>query len=201
MSHVTNDLLSKVNMIKTHFKWLPHDLMYELFKTYCMPLYGSYFCDLSSPSINKLYVAWRKSVRCLLKLPNRTHSYLLPLICDDIPINVQLSVRFVKFFKSLYSSSNHITVLCAKLALLGSRSSVSNNLTYVSELYNVCRCIIPQTSNNIQMKDKSNMEGASIAELVRELLSIKYENLFMPYHQIYIPSSDIDCIIEAVCCT
>ena len=35
--------------------------IYSLFKSYCMPLYGSLLWDLGSPAVNIFYVAWRKS--------------------------------------------------------------------------------------------------------------------------------------------
>ena len=47
ISHTTNDFLCRVNMLKSHFKCIPTDLMYFLFKTYCMPIYGSQLSDIS----------------------------------------------------------------------------------------------------------------------------------------------------------
>ena len=66
ITNVVSDFLTKVNMVKRHFKLLPPDIMYRLFKQYCMPLYGCHLFDLSDNTINKFYVNWRKSVRYLL---------------------------------------------------------------------------------------------------------------------------------------
>ena len=49
VSRITNDFLCRVNMVKSHFKHLPVDTIYYLFKSYCMPLYGSLLWDLGSP--------------------------------------------------------------------------------------------------------------------------------------------------------
>ena len=123
------DFMSRVNMVKHHFTGLPVDAMYALFKTYCMPLYGSQLLDLSHRSIEKLYIAWRKAIRYLFNLPHRTHSVLLPLIVGDDNVQCQLHKRFIQFYKSLYSSDNTIISLCARLAEQGSRSAVANSLT------------------------------------------------------------------------
>ncbi len=54
VSRMTSDFLTKVNMVKYHFKFLPPDVIYHLFKTYCRPLYGSQMFDLSSDEMNNL---------------------------------------------------------------------------------------------------------------------------------------------------
>ncbi len=95
VSSITNDFLSRVNMVKFHFKHIPTDTMYFLFKTYCMPLYGSDLWDLSSNAMNVFYVAWRKSIRYLLNLPRTTHCSLLNYICNDVPIFNQLCNRLI----------------------------------------------------------------------------------------------------------
>ena len=37
----TNDFFTRVDMVNSHFKGLPVDVAYHLFKCFCMPLYGS----------------------------------------------------------------------------------------------------------------------------------------------------------------
>ena len=134
VSSITNDFQIRVNMVQLHFKWLPTDIIYSIFKTYCVPLYGSQLWDLDSTAINRFYVAWRKAVRYILHLPRTTHCALLHLICDDMPISHQLCFRCITFFRSLIYSNNNITRYCARMALYGSRSSVSNSLTHVSRV-------------------------------------------------------------------
>ena len=69
----TKNFISKVNMVHSRFKCLRFDIIYKLFKTYCMPLYGCPLWDLSTKSISRFYVAWRKSVRQILNIPRTTH--------------------------------------------------------------------------------------------------------------------------------
>ena len=60
-------------MVKSHFKHLPVDTIYSLFKSYCMPLYGSLLWDLGSTAMNIFYVAWRKSTRHLFLIFREPH--------------------------------------------------------------------------------------------------------------------------------
>ena len=58
ISGMINDFRTRVNMVKSHFKSLPIGMYFLfLFKTYCMPLYGSQLCDISCTAIAKCYTA------------------------------------------------------------------------------------------------------------------------------------------------
>ena len=72
-----------LNGIIATFKDAYCDVKYKLLKTYCMSLYGCVLWNLGSKCMSDFYVTWRKSIRKLLRLPLRTHSKYLPLICDD----------------------------------------------------------------------------------------------------------------------
>ena len=129
------EITCKTNMIRSHFQYLSVNVLYFLFKTYAMPLYGAQTVALDGREIDRLKVAWRKAVRFLLRLPYRTHSNLLHVICDDYPIHVQLCKRFAIFFMQCLNSPNSIVRLCAMLALGGSASYASSNLSFLSFFY------------------------------------------------------------------
>ena len=74
-----------------------------------------------------------------MKSAKNYHSNLLHLICNDVAIESQIYLRFVKFFKSVISSSNEIVFRCAMLALHGSRSRISNSLSLISNVCNTSR--------------------------------------------------------------
>ena len=124
--------LTSVNGIMCLFPQAHSSVRYQLFKSYCMSLDGCVLWDLSSKYIQRFYVAWRKSVRYVLGLPYKTHSNLLPLVCNDKPINLQLYKRFIKFFSSIINNNNSVISLCGELALQGSNSSACNNLNVIS---------------------------------------------------------------------
>ena len=112
-----DEFLGKVNMVKSHFKYIPHEIMYTLFKTYCMPLYGCTLWNFSSNVINKFYVAWQKAIRYILGLPHTTHCVLLHQICSDIPVLEQLYSICINFINGLNNSNNQVTNMRVNIAL------------------------------------------------------------------------------------
>ena len=75
-----NTFNCKTNMVFSHFRQVDPYSLYSLFKTYCMPLYGSQIWDYDNTHIQSFFVAWRKAIRKILNLPNRTHCNLLAYI-------------------------------------------------------------------------------------------------------------------------
>ena len=175
------DFLSKTTMLKCHFKLLPVDVMYSLFKTHCMPLYSSVLWDLSDRSIELFYTAWRKSIRSVLGLPYCTHGVLLNLVCDDVTIYCQLHCRFLSFLQSLVNSRNSVIQLCAALSLKGSGSNVSNN---VSSLCYKLRCSREEFIHvsryaslfrRFVASEGFDDEHVRLASLVRDLLDMRVD--------------------------
>ena len=104
---------------------------YQLFTTYCMPLYGCVFWDYSCKSVESFFVTWQKCIRRLLSLPYNTHCNLLPLISNDLPVECQLYKRVFKFDVSLFKSNNMYNKLSLNLVLSDSRSKMCKSVNYV----------------------------------------------------------------------
>ena len=80
----------------------------------------------------------------LLKISPLCHGNLLHCIVNDIPVDLQLYDRLSKFLKHLYTTNNYCISLCARLAIKSSGSSVSNNLTVLSNVFHTPRCTLPE---------------------------------------------------------
>jgi len=91
------DLIKRSQATASIFSKVDPCIRYNLFKTYCMSLYGCVLWDFSSDHVKDIYTSWRKSIRSLLRLPWRAHSKLLPVICRDMPVDAQIHSRFLKF--------------------------------------------------------------------------------------------------------
>ena len=196
ISQAVNQFIGKVNMVISHFKCLRYDIMYKLFKTYCMPLYGCPLWDFTSKIINKFYVAWRKSMRRILNIPRTTHCVLLNEICDDMSVQDQLYIRFINFYKSLINSGNNITQTCAKLALQGSNSVVSNNITIISRHMAKSRFEITLVNkshfhNNVTISDE--------ASVIRDILHMKHYNMFTPTCSQLLNQDELDFMLMTLC--
>ena len=84
-------------------------------------------------------MAWRKSIRLLWSLPYRTHCNLLPIICDDLPVEYQLHIRFLKSIKSNINTDDELVKLCARLCMDGSMSDNGKSKTYICSKYGLIR--------------------------------------------------------------
>jgi len=172
ITSVINDFQRRVNMVRMHFKNLPSNVMYSIFKMYCMPLYGSQLFNLDCRGIQRFYVAWRKAVRYCLNLPYRCHSRLLHLICEDVPIDIQLYRRFSNFFLSLSRSRNALVKAAFRLILEGSGTAISETLTVVAAYRRIRRHEFHTHSPSFDQPPTHDVDAA-IALAVRELLEEK----------------------------
>jgi len=169
----------KVNMVCMHFKHIPHDIIYSLFKTYCMPVYGCQLWDFSHTSVNRFYVTWRKAIRRILSLPYSTHCDLLAYICNDIPLMDQLLKRVINFIKSARNSKNVITNLCYNLALSGSCSPMSNNITFLSDYFRMLRTNVHKINvYEYDVVKRYDSEVAIRASVIRDMLHVLHNNKY-----------------------
>ena len=148
-------------MVRSHFGHMQHEVVYDIFKMYCMPLYGSQLWNYDCKYIDKLYVGWRKTIRKLLHLPYRTHCDMLPYICDDLNVLTQLLHCVVSFIKSVSTSQNLMTNMCYNL---GSISNVSNSMSMISAIWNTPRHQIINIKHNLSHDENIAINSSVIRD-------------------------------------
>ena len=150
MEKSINDMVINANSLSSMFYNVDEDIKYKLFKTYAMSFYGSPLWDLSHNSIEHLYTTSRKCIRKLFHIPYRTHNKYISCICNDLPINLQLCNRFVKFIHNALNNDNECIKLAVKYACNGSGSTICNNMNYISNIINVPKvCLFGDNSISI----------------------------------------------------
>ena len=137
VTELINDMVKRFNTMLSTLECCSYQVKYKLFKSYCMSLYGSVLCDLSSKQILRLYTTWRKCPRQLLKIIHVAHGEYLPLIVEDISFEGQLVKRFIRFYNSVINSDNNILQFCGQLVTKGSNSAVCKSVMYVKSKYNL----------------------------------------------------------------
>ena len=174
------DFYARVNMLLSNFPNVFPWIKYKLFKSFCMPLYGVQLWDLSSNRIQSFYVAWRKCIRRLLNLPYRTHCKLLNMVCNDLPVDMQIHKRFIKFFHSVITNPNKCIEMCGKLVMNGSQSITCHNLNYICALYSLRKDILPKSNVSRIIHSMANVyvssqcfNSISKASLVSELMYMR----------------------------
>ena len=95
----------------------------------------------------------------------------LHLICDSLPIELQLAKRFVKFMYQTMSNNNQVSTLCGRLALAGSMSPVGNNLSFMSQLLKCNRYNIPNRETVSYIYDCENNKCVNTDEIICSVIS------------------------------
>ena len=184
-----------VNYLYSVFHNTSQDIVYKLFKSYCMSLFNVVLWDFNSKEMSVFYTSWRKALRKLLSLPMVCHSHLLHLIVDDIPVDLQIYKRFIKFINNVKDSKNTVIQLLGKIAIYGSGSIVSNNILYVCSILNLN---INSEQLDTSMFCVSNDQDVSVNDNI--IVSIIKDMLLMKnYNRSYFSTEQINDILLYVC--
>ena len=81
--------------------------------------------------IKKISIRWRMALKRIWNLPINTHCDIIPLVASQVPIELQLKFRFLKFYKSLLKSENKLISYLSKFKTFSSSSTMSNNLNQI----------------------------------------------------------------------
>ena len=84
-----------------------------------MPLYGSQIWNFSSTSCTRFITNWYKAVRRIFNLPPMCQRRFLYQIAGDMPVEMQLLCRFLKFFLNCMNNNNNVLKMCSLLAIMG----------------------------------------------------------------------------------
>jgi len=102
-----SNFVRHTNYSLCYFRKLHPFVHYRLFQAYCTSLFGCELWLLTNYNIDALCVAWRKALRRIWSLPSCTHSRLLPLICNCLPLFDEICRRSLHFIRTcaLHDSS------------------------------------------------------------------------------------------------
>jgi hypothetical protein len=78
--------IGQANKILFNFRNVDSVTKTKLIKAYCTSFYGAELWDLSHRAIDSVCVAWRKGLRQIWHIPRDTHSFLLPYLCETLPL-------------------------------------------------------------------------------------------------------------------
>ena len=113
----------RLNVLLSTFEHAHAHVKYILFKTYCMPLYGSQIWIFSCTSCTRFITNWYKAVRRIFNLPPLCHRRFVYQIAGDMPGEMQLLCRFLKFFLNCMNNNKKqygVYLICLLCVIAGS---------------------------------------------------------------------------------
>ena len=109
--------------------------LHKLHTTYCMNLYGCEIWNYNSRYTSGMFIAWRKIMRKLFKLPTSTHNYI---VCGIVEcIFIKLARRLAKFVYSMLNSRNLTVFKLIRLFLQSDSSTSAENVRYLMYKYEI----------------------------------------------------------------
>ena len=123
---------SSFNMFMSSFGKCYSSVKSKLFTQYCTSFYGSQLWPLKkNNTIDRISIRWRIALRKIWNLPFNAHCDLLPLVSNQLPLDIQLKCRFIKFYRSISMSKNNIIKYISQLKTFSSQSTMSSNLNQI----------------------------------------------------------------------
>ena len=196
-----NNLNTSFHGFMSRFRGCNSTTRNKLFHQYCSSMYGSQLWLLDSNGVDKILSKWRKYHRVVLEVPCMTHSDMLPLISDRMPLECTLDLKYISFYKSIAASKNVILKYMAKHMLQSHSSTMCRNMRHLCYKYdlridNILASSIGSTRKEVYNKWFSSVnESYPIhAKVVKDMLGIKEER----YTRI-LSNDDCNLVIEFLC--
>ena len=80
---------------------------------------------------------WRKKHRRILSVSNMAHCDLLPLISDDMPLELKLECKYIGFYRSIANSNNNLVRYTSKCKMYDYSSTLGRNMTHLIHKYDL----------------------------------------------------------------
>ncbi len=93
--------IRQANNVLCYFRNFQSFVSCKLFQSFYTSFYGSELWLLNNRNIDDLCVTWRKTLRKIWNLPYCTHSNLLPLISNRLPLMRFVEGLFISFARVL----------------------------------------------------------------------------------------------------
>ena len=117
-------MVGQINNVICYFSNLVSLIKLKLVVAYCISHYGCEIWNLWSTSIEDYCVAWRKGIRTILGLPRDSHSLLLPVLSNVVPMMDEVCFRSIDFVSKCLSSDCSVMRFVIRHGILSGMASV-----------------------------------------------------------------------------
>ena len=156
-------------------------------------MYGSNLWDLYHPSANKLFSAWNYMIKYMYNLPFATHKQILYNITEQTHLRVSIIRRFVNFYKKLSLCSKPEIINLFYLQRNDVRSVFGRNIANICHEFN--------TNNMLDIKPRDICMPAPTDDSLTWLLPLLNDLILLRNDpRCDIPTNDILCMINDICC-
>ena len=137
------------NMFMADFGHVYSSVKCKLFHQYCCSYYGAPLWNFNSAAVEGLCIAWRKALRILFGVSNRTHCHIIELLAGKLPLKTQMIKRFVKFYENCSMSDNAVIKSIVALSRKNPLSTSGNMIRCYVQEGNILPDLIPKYNDNV----------------------------------------------------
>ena len=101
--------------------------IYILYQIYGCVFYGSPSWHLEGAMVQSLCVDWRKALRCVYSVNNRTHCDIITSLSNQFPLILSLKERFIKFIRNCLFCQNNTVKFFPHVAICTLMSNTCRN--------------------------------------------------------------------------
>ena len=195
-------LIGQVNRILCVFRNVNCSTKTRLVKSYCTSFYGAELWDLSHNEIEAICIAWRKGIRSIWRLPNTTHSALIPSLCETLPLTDMFYKRMLNFVYRCLNSRSSLVKFVARYGLLYGqmdsvmgRNALDCSLRYRTSVDRISN--FEFASHNINRYAAASQVDLGTGALLLELLQCRDGSLTLSNDDF--DKGDIAAMIEILC--
>jgi hypothetical protein len=170
-----SSLNGQINNIICNFRKVDCSTKIRLVKAYCTRFYGCELWDLSNNCIESICTAWRRGIRQVWRVPNTTHSSLLPELCETLPLRDLFFKRMLNLvYQCLISQSPIVNFITRHSILFGRmNSTIGRNVLSCERFHTPINSIVTRTFlvNNIDSFVSNELKVVSnYVNALRELI-------------------------------
>ena len=195
-THIITDLKAKANVLGREFYFLDWESKCKLFNANCTSFYGCNILDISSGQMNKLCIAWRKSIKYLMNLDMRTHTVLLPHIIGSPSAEQIIHSRIISFMKLGFEHESEVIAFFFKHCIYFFNSYMCRNLNLILSKYDLTMSKFLETPANTINKRIKQIQNVNDwrNSVIKELMLCREGQLHCG-----LSPEEISCILRDVC--
>ena len=199
------EFIGQANNCFCYFRKLNSSVQYNLFRTYCSNLYGCELWLLDNHHVEDICIAWRKGLRKIWNVSPRTHSELISLISNCLPLLDEICRRSLLFVYKCITHASPLVGFIAQHGILHARghSFLGRNVSFCMQRYKIPLCHIVDGSFVASIysfvQESYDESTVASANLLAEVLKLRDGSLILPHGQSSLTRDDINDIIEYIC--
>ena len=129
--------IGSVNKLLGSYGKIQSNVLCKLFQIYCCSFYGSELWCCNSYGFNRCVIEWNKAMRRILRIPYRSHRWLLAQLGQQKDLREHLHIKLLRYLTYALNHCNPIVKTFSDIALRCALSPMGANIALLRYLYYV----------------------------------------------------------------